>query len=75
MSQTESGPSRLTPHASRLIRQCCRCRRVWDEDEKRWVEREIPEGDKEDVTHGLCDVCYAKAIEELETWEAEHEKR
>ena len=52
-----------------LIRQCCKCKRLWDPVENAWVARRIPDEDRENVTHGLCDVCHALAIADVERWE------
>lgn len=50
-----------------MIRQCCECRRVWQEGQ--WVV--VPEEQLEglDVSHGYCDDCFVvqmKIIRSLE---------
>ena len=63
-----------------LIRQCCRCRAVWQwghwSKARRtyvkggWVKGlKIPDNQKENVTHGLCGECALAANKEIDEWE------
>ena len=42
-----------------VVRQCAWCRRIWDEEQQRWVSTKKSLKGKE-VTHGICDPCGVK---------------
>lgn len=43
-----------------MIRQCCECRRVWQDDQ--WVVVPEEQLDGLDVSHGYCDECFIKQM-------------
>lgn len=48
-----------------MIRQCCECRRVWNEGQWVVIAEEKLEG--LDVSHGYCDECFIKQMKIIQT--------
>lgn len=43
-----------------MIRQCCECRRVWQDGQ--WVPVPEEQLDGQDVSHGYCDECFIEQM-------------
>ena len=56
-----------------MIRQCCECRRVWENDHWVVVPEEQLEG--KDVTHGYCDECFVLQMQIIHRLEKEARAR
>ena len=50
-----------------MIRQCCECRRVWEEGQ--WVAVAEESLDGLDISHGYCDDCFAKQMKIIHNME------
>ncbi|HOE95995.1 MAG TPA: hypothetical protein PLS90_08130 [Candidatus Sumerlaeota bacterium] len=46
-----------------MIRQCCKCRRIWKEG--RWLYPRLTELTHRDISHCYCDACFKEEMATL----------